>query len=144
MERARAAGGVACAALFGLGFLAAGWGDRPGSGQSGGLEPQSPLAATPVSAHTGLSAVKAGRGYVLRGGGVVARLGRRSAVFGAGADRFALTVAGMGRGRIHPAPVTSIALHGNHVALAGPDVVEWYAAKPSGIEQGFTLRRPPS
>jgi hypothetical protein len=77
--------------------------------------------------------------------GVHARFSRRSAVVRASGVSWSLGLRALGRGE-HVVPVRRprpIA-HANRVRFDYGRVQEWYVSGPLGVEQGFTLRAPPS
>ncbi len=85
-------------------------------------------------------------GWRLDGGGVAASLGDGGgAIFGTGAGRLSLVLAGVGRGdRPGVVPAAVLQARGNRVTDDYGAVAEWFTAGPLGIEQGFTLERRPA
>ena len=157
------AGLAVALALFALG--AVGLESLPGAQGP----PPAGAPARPVQAQLGLSALPvAARGVVARTLGAHDRrwlaheveggfvLGNRnaavrasfspgSAIVSSGTVSWSLGLRGYGYGaRLHavrPAPPTARA---NRVVYRRGGVAEWYAGGPAGVEQGFTLTRPPS
>ena len=113
------------------------------------------LQRLPVPAQAAIStALGAGRatsdaratrsGYSLAGGGVAAQLGRRGVSLSGAGGAVSLALTSVGRPgamrTVGPAPP---AAHANRVTYRHGDVAEWYAGGPLGVEQGYTLARPP-
>jgi hypothetical protein len=88
-------------------------------------------------------------GYRLRGGGVVAELGRRGVTLRSATGSARMTVASVGRGprvgRSSALAVTSMSRTAiqNRVVYHGGPVTQWMAAGPLGLEQGFSVPRRP-
>jgi hypothetical protein len=112
-----------------------------------------PVAARgPVSA--GLGAVEPGyRVRRVRGGfsawsgaqRLQARFGSGGVSVGSNGWRFGLRLVGVGVGSsVRSVPVVAPTARGNRVAYSRGGVSEWYANGPSGLEQGFTIARPPA
>ncbi len=55
-----------------------------------------------------------------------------------------LALVGFGRGdRLSPIEPATLSANGNRIDLARGEITEWYVNEPRGLEQGFTLHRPP-
>ena len=74
------------------------------------------------------------------------KLGASGVTLSAGASRLRLDTVGVGYGAVSSAPARVVpSARGNRAVFArGATVDEWYANGPLGIEQGFTVARPPS
>ncbi|HEY1714618.1 MAG TPA: Ig-like domain repeat protein [Solirubrobacteraceae bacterium] len=120
----------------------------PGRGTSAAL----PAAAqAPVSAIVGRSgqdyrALPSGHDYVLRNGGQRLRglFGTSGAVFSSGAARLGMRLTSYGyRDRLRAVAAARPRADANRVVYRHRGLVQWYANGPLGIDQGFTLPRPP-
>ncbi len=107
-------------------------------------------ATRPAStfANTTRESAPGGRAGTVRlaGGGVAAQLGPRGVTVDARGERLSLQLVAVGRGsRLRPLAAVSPRIRAGRAAYArAGGVLEWYAAKRSGVEEGFTLaRRPP-
>lgn len=84
-------------------------------------------------------------GFALAGGGVRARLTRTAIAVRAGAATWSLGLRAVGYGkRLHPVGARAPGAARNHVTYDRGWLDEWYSNGPLGLEQGFTLRRPPA
>jgi hypothetical protein len=109
-------GTAACVVLFPFGLFAGASGGFPAGHEASQFKP---AGSFPALVASGLPARRVGRGYQLQGGGIVARLGPTSAGFAVGGKQFTLSVAGVGRGKLEPAPVSSMHSRSNRVVLSG-------------------------
>ena len=108
-------------------------------------------AQAPVSAIVGRSgqayrALTSGHDYVLRNGGQRLRgfFGTSGAVFSSGAARLGMRLTSYGyRDRLRAVAATRPRADANRVVYRHRGLVQWYANGPLGIDQGFTLPRPP-
>jgi hypothetical protein len=85
-------------------------------------------------------------GLVLRNAGqdLVARLDRSGVAVQSGRARLGLSLVGYGYGdALRPVAVVSPRAHANRVVYARGGLSEWYSNGPLGLEQGFTVARPP-
>lgn len=86
-------------------------------------------------------------GFVLgsRGSGVRASFSPRDAIVRVGAVSWSLGLRAYGYGeRLHSVDPVSVTAHDNQVIYRRTGLAEWYGGGPAGLEQGFTLARPPS
>jgi hypothetical protein len=105
---------------------------------------QSVISATLGSEEPAFTARRSERGYRLSGGGVVAQLGARRVDLHAAEASLSMVLLALGRGdQLNPSGVVSPIARANRVVYDRGALAEWYAAGPSGIEQGFTLQRRP-
>jgi trimeric autotransporter adhesin len=147
--------------LVGFGVLTAGTGGSPPGARATAAASGStrvgwssvPLAArAPVSAALGSD----GRGYRMHAGDggfhavssqqrLQARFGPAGARISSGGAVVGLRLAGIGYGR-SLTPVSAVAPSGaaNRITYSHAGVSEWYSNGPLGIEQGFTIPRPPA
>lgn len=111
-----------------------------------------PVAAeAPVSAIVGRGdqvyrALASGHEYVLRNGEqrLLGSFGISGAVFSSGAAWLRMTLTSYGYGdRLRAVAAVRPRAEANRVVYGHRGVVQWYANGPLGIEQGFTLPRPP-
>ncbi len=108
-------------------------------------------AQAPVSAIVGRSgqayrALASGHDYVLRNGGQRLRgfFGTSGAVFSSGAARLGMRLTSYGyRDRLRAVAATRPRADANRVVYRHRGLVQWYENGPLGIDQGFTLPRPP-
>jgi hypothetical protein len=74
-----------------------------------------------------------------------ARFGRAGVALSSGALRLSLNLRASGyAGRMRPLNGAPPRATSNKVSYAHPGLIEWYENGPLGLEQGFTLLRPPS
>jgi hypothetical protein len=108
-------------------------------------------AEAPVSAIVGRTdqayrALPSGHEYVLRNGGQRLRgfFGISGAVFSSGAARLGMRLTSYGHGdRLRAVTAARPRADANRVVYRHRGLVQWYANGPLGIDQGFTLPRPP-
>jgi hypothetical protein len=163
-RRLRQVSAVVCLGLLG-GVLALG-SARPGGSTGAAARPSAPdasgvdglsrLRALPLPAQSLISAAvgsgghrftatRAVGGWRLAGGGLSARLGLVDVQVRSGVGSLGLRLAGVGRGaHLARAAETSMVGDRNRVLYGGSGLREWFAAGPLGIEQGFTVARPPA
>jgi FG-GAP repeat len=106
---------------------------------------QSVISSTLGSGEKAFAARRAGAGWRLVGGGVAADLGARGVSLRAGGGSVSMALAGVGRsGRFGSVGAASLRAGGDRVVFDRGGLREWYAARPLGIEQGFSLSRRPA
>jgi hypothetical protein len=108
-------------------------------------------ARAPISAALGADEpayhVHAGVGgfAASQGGGVGVRFGRAGVSVSASGATLGLGLVALGRGAsLTAVPSVSPKAAANRVSYAYPGVAEWFANGPLGLEQGFTVERPPA
>jgi Big-like domain-containing protein/FG-GAP repeat protein len=135
---------------------AAGGGRHGAAGRAG---PDAPTAAelgrlpvnaqavisTALGADRPISAARAAPfGYTLQGGGVSVKARHDGVGLSVPGGSAFLALQAVGRGHVlSPLAAAAPAAHGNRVLYRRGAVVEWYAAGPLGVEQGFTIARRP-
>ena len=109
------------------------------------IEAQSVVSAAVGASDPRFAPRRRGDGLRLAGGHVAAALGGREVDVRAGEAGLSLGLAAVGRGdRLRRLPRVLPRVRSHRVVYSrGGGVLEWYAAGPLGIEQGFTLARRP-
>ena len=90
---------------------------------------------------------RSGSGLVARNApqALSARFGAHGVQVRSGEDTLSLRLRATGYGRtLQPVAAAAPAAHANRVSYRHGSVTEWYANGPLGLEQGFTLKAPPS
>ncbi|MDX6585029.1 MAG: hypothetical protein QOI10_4213, partial [Solirubrobacterales bacterium] len=109
------------------------------------LQAQSVISARLGAGSAAFAARPSGEGYRLAGGGVAAEAARGGVRMDVNGGSLSMVLSGVGRaGRLRSPGAVSPRARSNRVSFARPNVSEWYAAGPLGIEQGFTLASRPS
>jgi hypothetical protein len=77
--------------------------------------------------------------------GLLARFGPQGVQIRSGSDTLGLRLRAVGRGQaLRPVRAAVPTRHANRVSYRRGPLTEWYANGPLGLEQGFTLRSPPT
>ena len=110
------------------------------------VQAQSVISSTVGAGDARFSPRRRPRGFQLVGGGVTAALGRAGATVGGRGERLSVGLMAVGRaGHWRQLPAVAPRTHSHRVVyVRGAGVLEWYAAGPLGVEQGFTLARRPA
>jgi RTX calcium-binding nonapeptide repeat (4 copies)/Domain of unknown function DUF11/Fibronectin type III domain/FG-GAP repeat len=142
-------------ALAGSGDWTRGVSASPSPSTIGSSSPSTGLAAAPAGLRAALSdslgkqepafaARRQGGGLVARGGGLSTVFGRLGLVVHAGRSDLGLVFAGVGYGAQVTRPgATTRTMSGNVVSYTHAGVIEWYRNGPLGLEQGFVVARRP-
>ncbi len=121
-------------------------------------QPSQDIATLPVEAQASISAalgrnlsgfgmVREGVGYktVNRNQDLSAEFDRRGVIVHDGARVWSMAVRAYGYGDdLEPVAAVTPEAHANRIEYRRGGLAEWYANGPLGVEQGFTLRRPPA
>ncbi len=109
------------------------------------LQGQAVISGTLGAADPAFAAERSDGGFRLAGGGLDAEVRDGRLSVGAGGESLSMSLAGVGQAdRLGALGAAVESARHNRVAVAYPGVVEWYAAGPLGIEQGFTVTRRPA
>jgi uncharacterized protein YjbI with pentapeptide repeats len=110
------------------------------------VQAQSVISSTVGAGDARFSPRRRPRGFQLVGGGVTAALGRAGATIGGRGGRLSVGLTAVGRaGHWRQLAAVAPRTHSHRVVyVRGGGVLEWYAAGPLGVEQGFTLARRPA
>ena len=110
------------------------------------LAAQAQVSGELAAGMTAYQAVRSGDGYRMANGarGMTAAFDRSGVAIAAGALSVGMSLQAIGSGSSSlPVGESSPAAHRNRVSYARGGVSEWYRNGPLGIEQGFTIARPP-
>ena len=109
------------------------------------LQGQALISTSVASDDAAFAAERSPRGFRLAGGALRAAVRSGGVSISAGGEVLTMLLTGIGRiGRLE-APGSAVdSARRNRVIVSYPGIVEWYAAGPVGIEQGFTISRRPT